>query len=461
MARNFLSGLFGKKKKPETQESSKGQTTGQESPEQENPSNESLPQETTDPLTTDLESLEKPETDLNPTSDESIVSQLKSPVTPDTNIPNFVAQPETSSLSESAPRYPPVQEMQPATLPSGTVEDPAITKAPDEIITNPKPTDLAPIEQSDQYTQEPKKTGFFSRLKSGLSKTSTRLTDGVTSIFTKKKLDDEMLEELENLLISADLGVDAAVRFTTNLAKSKFDKEVTDEEVRLALADEITTTLNPLEKPISINQQNRPHVILMTGVNGAGKTTTIGKLASKFKKEGLSVMLAAGDTFRAAAIEQLTVWGERTNTPVISRDVGADAAGLAFDALKEAQAQNIDVLMIDTAGRLQNRTELMDELAKIVRVIRKLDENAPHDTVLVLDATVGQNALSQLEAFQKIAGVSGMIMTKLDGTARGGVLVALADKFAMPVHYIGVGESTEDLQPFKASHFAKALTGIE
>lgn len=305
-----------------------------------------------------------------------------------------------------------------------------------------------------------KKRGLFARLKEGLSKTSTQLTDGVSSIFTKKKLDDEMLEELENLLISSDLGVSAAARITGELAKNKFDKEVTHEEVREALATDIAATLHPYEKPLTIDATERPHIILMTGVNGAGKTTTIGKLASIFKAQGKTVMLAAGDTFRAAAIEQLTVWGERTNTPVIARDVGADAAGLAFDAIKEAQSQNIDVLMIDTAGRLQNKTQLMDELEKIVRVIAKISPDAPHDTVLVLDATVGQNALSQVEVFQKTAGVTGLVMTKMDGTARGGVLVALAEKFGLPIHYIGVGESVEDLQPFSSERFAKALTGL-
>lgn len=348
-----------------------------------------------------------------------------------------------------------VDNSEPETLNSASTGDqPEVPQA--EI----KPTPEEIREEEIQQKPEEKKAGFFSRLKAGLSKTSNQLTDGVTSIFTKKKLDDEMLEELENLLITADLGVDAATRFTTNLAKSKFDKEVSDEEVRNALAEDVAGALRVVEKPLSIDVTKKPHVILMTGVNGAGKTTTIGKLAAKFKQEGLSVMLAAGDTFRAAAIEQLTVWGERTNTPVIKREVGADAAGLAYDALKEAHAQNIDVLLIDTAGRLQNKTELMDELAKIIRVVKKVDESAPHDSILVLDATVGQNAISQLQAFKQTANISGIIMTKLDGTARGGVLVALSDKFSVPVHYVGIGESTEDLQPFNADDFARALAGV-
>jgi len=341
------------------------------------------------------------------------------------------------------PEAAPPADHEPGTTPGETAEMPA-----------------SPADDSPAPAAPEKKKGFFSRLKSGLSKTSGRLTEGVSSIFTKRRLDDEMLEELESLLISADLGVAAATRMTTTLAKSKFDKEITDTEVRALLAEDVTATLLPFEKPVEISATHKPHVILMTGVNGAGKTTTIGKLAAKFRADGKSVMLAAGDTFRAAAIEQLTVWGERTGTPVIAREVGADAAGLAFDALKQAREEGINVLMIDTAGRLQNRKELMDELAKIVRVVRKLDETAPHDTILVLDATVGQNALSQVEAFRETAGISGLIMTKLDGTARGGVLVALADKFALPIHYIGVGESVDDLQPFRAEAFARALADL-
>jgi len=305
------------------------------------------------------------------------------------------------------------------------------------------------------------KTGWLSRLTRGLSKSSSKLTDGVNAIFTKRKLDEDTLEALQDLLITADLGVAAASRITSALAKDKFDKDISDADVRTALAIEVAATLAPLEKPLLAEMTHKPHIILMVGVNGAGKTTTIGKLAQKFKDDGKSVMLAAGDTFRAAAIEQLTIWGERTGAPVIARAVGADAAGLAFDAVKQAQDRAYDVLIIDTAGRLQNRTELMDELSKIVRVLKKLDASAPHDAVLVLDATVGQNAISQAAAFREIAGVTGLVMTKLDGTARGGVLVALADQFALPIHYIGVGESIDDLQPFHAESFARALAGID
>ncbi|WP_428410663.1 signal recognition particle-docking protein FtsY [Hyphococcus sp.] len=314
---------------------------------------------------------------------------------------------------------------------------------------------LPPVSEPAPETE--KKKGWLTRLRDGLSKSSNKLSEGVTAIFTKKKLDDETLDELTDLLITADLGVPAATRITTALAKDKFDKAVTDEEVRSALATEVAATLAPLEKPLAVDGAKKPHILLMVGVNGAGKTTTIGKLAKKFADEGKSVMLAAGDTFRAAAIEQLQVWGTRTGAPVIARAVGADAAGLAFDAVKEAKEKGVDILMIDTAGRLQNRRELMDELAKIVRVIKKLDETAPHDVILTLDATVGQNALSQAQAFTEIAGVTGIVMTKLDGTARGGVLVALADKFKLPIHFIGVGEGVEDLQNFNADAFSKAL----
>lgn len=363
----------------------------------------------------------------------------------------------TEETSDDAAKDIAPEEENPAEAPPAET----MVGAPNEGIAPPEQTtETTRPEQSELPSEEPKKTGWLSRLTAGLSKSSSKLTEGVSAIFNKRKLDDDTLEDLSDLLITADLGVAAASRITNNLARDKFDKTVTDEEVRTALADDVASTLNPLERPLEIKPANRPHVILMTGVNGAGKTTTIGKLAQKYRDEGLSVMLAAGDTFRAAAIEQLSVWGERTNAPVIARDVGADAAGLAFDAIKAAQEADADVLIIDTAGRLQNKTGLMEELAKIVRVVKKLDETAPHDVILVLDATVGQNAVSQARVFTEIAGVTGLVMTKLDGTARGGVLVALADEFSLPVHYIGVGESVEDLQPFRAQSFARALAGL-
>ncbi|MEM9751027.1 MAG: signal recognition particle-docking protein FtsY, partial [Pseudomonadota bacterium] len=301
------------------------------------------------------------------------------------------------------------------------------------------------------------KRGFFSRMRDGLAKSSAKLSGGVASIFTKRKLDDDMLEELEDLLITADLGVAAAARITAAVGKGRYDKEIAADAVRAILAEEIASSLTGAAQPLDIPDSDAPFVILMAGVNGAGKTTTIGKLARQFRDEGKSVLLVAGDTFRAAAIEQLQVWGERVGAEVMARDVGADAAGLAFDALERARTIGADIVLMDTAGRLQNRKELMEELAKIVRVMRKVDESAPHAALLVLDATVGQNAVSQVDAFQEVAGVTGLVMTKLDGTARGGILVALADKFDLPIHYIGVGEGVEDLQPFDPDEFAKAL----
>ena len=304
------------------------------------------------------------------------------------------------------------------------------------------------------------KQGWWSRLTAGMRRTSSALSDRVTGLFTKRKLDATTLEDLEDALIQADFGVETATRMSEAVGKGRYEKGISPDEVRAILATEIERALEPVALPIEIDSAKKPYVILTVGVNGAGKTTTIGKLSLKFKAEGRSVMLAAGDTFRAAAIEQLRVWGDRTGTPVISRAQGSDAAGLAFDAFKEARENGTDVLLIDTAGRLQNKAGLMAELEKIVRVIRKLDPEAPHATLLVLDATVGQNALSQVELFSQAAPVSGLVMTKLDGTARGGILVALATKFGLPVHFIGVGEGVEDLEPFAARDFARAITGL-
>ncbi|PKU24327.1 signal recognition particle-docking protein FtsY [Telmatospirillum siberiense] len=308
---------------------------------------------------------------------------------------------------------------------------------------------------------EQTKSGWLSRIREGLSRSSSRLSQGITDLFTKRKLDEAALEELEEMLIAADLGVTTAARVAALLAKSRFDQEISPEEIKSALAEEIATVLEPVALPLRPDPANKPHVVLVVGVNGSGKTTTIGKLAKSFRDQGLSVTLAAGDTFRAAAVEQLKVWGERTGSPVISRDQGADAAGLAFDALKEAQARRDDVLLIDTAGRLQNKTDLMAELEKIIRVLKRQDPMVPHDVLLVLDATVGQNAHSQVEIFRNITKVSGLVVTKLDGTAKGGVLVALAEKFKLPVHAIGVGEGIDDLRPFEAKAFARSLMGLD
>lgn len=305
--------------------------------------------------------------------------------------------------------------------------------------------------------------GWFQRLKQGLAKTSAKLTDGVQGIFTgRRRLDDAALEELEDLLITADLGPATAAKLTAELARNRFDKEVSGEEVREAFSASIADILAPTAVPLDAGHDpaRKPHVVLVVGVNGSGKTTTIGKLAHQLRGEGKSVMLCAGDTFRAAAIEQLQIWGERVGAPVVARATGADAAGLAFDAYKQAQEAGSDVLLIDTAGRLHNKKDLMDELSKIVRVLRKLDENTPHDIVMVLDATVGQNALQQVQVFRELVSVTGLVVTKLDGTAKAGVLVALAEKFGLPVHAVGVGETAEDLRPFKADDYARSLMGV-
>lgn len=306
-----------------------------------------------------------------------------------------------------------------------------------------------------------KKTGWFSRLKAGLSKSSEGISTGITDIFTKAKLDEDTLENLEDLLISADLGVGTATKISDQLSKAKLDKNITAEEVRQVLATEIAKTLEAVAKPLVVSSDNKPHVIVMTGVNGSGKTTTIGKMASQMKAEGKSVMIAASDTFRAAAIEQLEVWGSRIGVPVVRSDVGSDPASVAYKAVEQAINSNVDVLFIDTAGRLQNRRELMEELEKIIRVISKKIPDAPHNTLLVLDATTGQNAVQQADVFSKSANITGLIMTKLDGSAKGGILVALAEKFAIPVHAIGVGEGVDDLQAFNPENFAKMLVGIE
>ena len=312
---------------------------------------------------------------------------------------------------------------------------------------------------TDIETPPEKKTKFFTRMKEGLSRSTRAMSDGVTGIFTKRKLDTETLQDLEDLLVTSDLGLDASIEITQAVAKDRYNKEVSPQEVRQILSAEIAKTLNAVEKPFQTDSAKKPNIVLVVGVNGAGKTTTIGKLAAKTRAEGKSVMLAAGDTFRAAAIEQLGVWGERVGAPVVKTKVGGDAASLAFEAVERATAEGTDLLLIDTAGRLQNKTDLMAELEKVIRVIRKLDDTAPHQTLLVLDATTGQNALNQVDVFQKIAGVTGLVMTKLDGTARGGILVAIAHKFGLPVHMIGVGEGVDDLQDFSADNFAKAITG--
>ncbi len=303
---------------------------------------------------------------------------------------------------------------------------------------------------------------WLKKLKSGLGKTSSKVTaslSSLSSLLGRSAIDAASLEDIEDALIGADLGTAASARLAEAVRKHKFDGEITPQKLALALADGITEILEPVAKPLEVDSANSPHVMLLVGVNGSGKTTTAGKLAQQWRGQGKSVMLAAGDTFRAAAIEQLKVWGERTGTEVIAGEKGGDAAALAYQAMERAKSSKTDVLIIDTAGRLQNRSELMDELAKIVRVIRKHDETAPHDSVIVLDGTVGQNAISQVSAFQQVADLSGVIVTKLDGSAKGGVVIALAEKFGLPLHAVGVGEGVDDLQPFTARDFAKALAG--
>ncbi len=365
-------------------------------------------------------------------------------------------EPDTDTAPERGNVPDPTPTPEPTPIPDDTPDE-LISQAPPEMPQpeDPKPTP-APLEielptpgdagvDPDPVAERP---GLIGRL----------FGRGETQKVVRRVLDDDMLESLEELMIASDMGVDTALRISANIAEGRLGKKLSVQEVKEVLAAEIARVMEPVAKPLPIYPK-RPQVVLVVGVNGAGKTTTIGKLASQFCAAGKSVVIAAGDTFRAAAVEQLQVWGERAGVPVLTAPEGSDPASLAYDALTKAQADGADLLMIDTAGRLQNRQDLMQELAKIVRVIKKIDPDAPHNTLLVLDATTGQNALSQVETFQKLADVSGLVMTKLDGTAKGGVLVALADKFGLPIHAIGVGEQIDDLAPFDPEEFAQALTG--
>ncbi|AZU02717.1 Cell division transporter substrate-binding protein FtsY [Glycocaulis alkaliphilus] len=362
---------------------------------------------------------------------------------------------EAPAEQPDAPAPAPVGET-PAPV-AGPVQGDALTPVPDPAM-EPAPAPApAPEPEAPPAAPVPAKPeGFFKRLSSGLSKSSAQLS----GVFTKRKLDSEALDELEELLIAADLGAATAAKVIDRLAKDRFDKDVTDTEIRQALADVITETLEPFQAPLDISG-SAPQVLLFVGVNGSGKTTTLGKLAVKMTREGANIITAAGDTFRAAAVEQLEVWSKRAGAHFLSRPHGADAAGLAYDAVQEGRRIGADAVLIDTAGRLQNKAELMEELRKILRVIAKVDEAAPHHVVLVLDGTVGSNAISQAEAFMEAAKVTGLVMTKLDGTAKGGALVQVAEKFALPIHFIGVGEGEDDLQPFIARDFARALAGLE
>ncbi|MFJ5368324.1 signal recognition particle-docking protein FtsY [Bosea sp. CER48] len=353
----------------------------------------------------------------------------------------------------------PVAEPAPPPVPAAEAASAVEAEPEPEIAAAPQPEPALAPELAPIAAPQPKRS-WWRRLTEGLSRTSSALTTGITDLFTKRKLDAGTLEDLEDILIQADLGLATSARIAKAVGEGRYDKQIEPGEVKAILAREVETILLPVAQPLAIDATKKPFVLLMVGVNGSGKTTTIGKLAAKFRAEGKSVMLAAGDTFRAAAIEQLRVWGERTGAEVVFGQQGADAAGLAFEALQKAKANGTDVLLVDTAGRLQNKQGLMDELAKVVRVIRKQDPGAPHAALLVLDATVGQNAISQVEAFRETAGVTGLVMTKLDGTARGGILVALAAQFGLPVHFIGVGESVDDLEPFSARDFARAVAGL-
>ena len=298
------------------------------------------------------------------------------------------------------------------------------------------------------------------KLNEGLKRSSSRLAEGLAGL-AKRKIDRESLDELEELLITSDMGAKVASRIATAFSRDRFDREVSGDEIKAALANEIAAILRPREKVVDFAEGPKPRIVLFVGVNGSGKTTTIGKIASKLSAQGADIVIAAGDTFRAAAVEQLKIWAERANARFIAKPAGADAAGLAYEAVELARKENRDLVLIDTAGRLQNKTQLMDELAKVVRAIRKIDPSAPHDVILVLDATVGQNALGQVEAFRHTAGVTGLVMTKLDGTAKGGVLVAIAESYDVPIHFVGVGEKAEDLHPFSADTFARALVGLD
>jgi fused signal recognition particle receptor len=348
----------------------------------------------------------------------------------------------------------------PAQVPVPPPPPPPSIEVVEEVIVAPPPPPQKTARVPAPVVETPARGGWFSRLKEGLSKSSKTITGSITAIFTKRKLDKETLQELEDTLIQADLGIAVAERIIAAVSHGRYDKEVDPEDVKKILAAEVAKVLKPVEVPFNFGAE-KPYVILVVGVNGSGKTTTIGKLGSIAASEDFKVMFAACDTFRAAAVEQLTVWGERVGATTMSAPIGADAAGLAFDALKQAREDGTDILFIDTAGRLQNKAYLMDELDKVVRVIKKMDPAAPHAVLLVLDATTGQNALAQAEIFTKVAGVTGLIMTKLDGTARGGILVAIAEKFKLPIHAIGVGETIEDLQPFDAEAFSRAIAGFE
>lgn len=416
---------------------------------------------------------------------ETVEEEKAKPEHPVAEIEIPIEQPPVMEpIAVEAPAPEPVVEtvvepvVEPGPEPVFEPEQPEVAKAPDAAVVKEaaepaaqpepvKPKKVKVARAVEEHKEEAPveaapepKLSWFERLRRGLLRSSNSLSESIGGIFTKRKLDDDTLQDLEDVLIQADLGLETAMRVTDALASGRYGKDVTGEEVRTIMGAEIEKVLGPVAKPLELDLSHKPHVILVVGVNGTGKTTTIGKLAAKLTAGGLKVMLAAGDTFRAAAIEQLHIWGERTGSPVVSSKLGADAAGLAYDAWEKAKEAGSDVLIIDTAGRLQNKAELMDELAKIVRVLGKHDPEAPHTVLQTLDATTGQNALNQVEIFKNIAGVNGLVMTKLDGTARGGILVAISAKHKLPIYFIGVGEGVDDLEPFAAKDFARAIAGV-
>ena len=353
---------------------------------------------------------------------------------------------------------PPEPHPREAAAPEPPVSEPPVWEPPPAEAT---PTETAPAPVAPEPEPEAPR-GFFARLKAGLARSTAKLTDAIGSVFTRRKLDDAALEELEEMLIAADLGVSAAGRIVEGFRRTRFGREVTDQEVKAALAEEIAAILDPVAHPLVITREHAPHVVLVVGVNGTGKTTTIAKLAEQYRAQGLKVWMVAGDTFRAAAVEQLQVWGERTGAHVVApAKPGADAAALALDGLRGARAAGVDVLLVDTAGRLHNKSALMEELRKVVRVLKRDDGAIPHSTLLVLDATTGQNAVSQVRVFKEMVDVTGLVVTKLDGSAKGGVVVALAQEFGLPVHAVGVGEKAADLRPFEPRDFARSLVGLD
>jgi fused signal recognition particle receptor len=391
-------------------------------------------------------------------------------------------QPEEEAPAVSPPPAPsetaPAEEQSPEEALSGDAERPdrglwsggfrrrtapAPLPEPDEPVVpvEPGPVEVTPAAPPAEASETQERRGWLSRLKAGMARSSARLTEGINTIFNRRRLDDAALLELEELLIASDMGVGIAAEVTEELRRTRFNQEVSPEEVRGALAEEVIRLVEPVMLPLRLDLACKPFVILVVGVNGSGKTTTIAKLAKQYRDAGHDVVLAAGDTFRAAGVEQLQIWGERTGCRVVAKPAGSDAAGLAFEALEQARAEGSDVLLIDTAGRLHNKANLMSELQKIVRVLKKVDPQAPHSVLLVLDATTGQNAHAQAEIFREMVGVTGIVMTKLDGTARGGVLVSLAEKYGIPIHAIGVGETADDLRPFEAQAYARSLVGLD